>query len=513
MASPQLKYEASGDTVVEFMQSDAYVRGIRGPVGSGKSVACCIEILRRACMQAPNDKNVRRSRWAIVRNTNPMLKTTTIKTWRDWFNDDWGKFNWSPPFTHHVNITLADKTRVECEVIFLALDRPDDVKKLLSLELTGVWINEAREVSKDIVDACTMRIGRFPSMRDGGPSWYGMIMDTNSPDEIHWWGILAGEVPIPEFLTDEEKRLLVRPEGWEFYTQNPAMFEQLDDKGELTGYELNPEAENLSNLAQDYYWKTISGKNRPWVRAYVLNRYQSINAGKAVYPTFRRETHVSRQPLEAIAGRTIYCGMDFGRTPAAVFGQVLPSGRWNILHEVITSNMGVTRFSEILKREIADKGWDIEEMRFFGDPTGDYMGQTNDETPFQILRANGLPTYPAPTNDPALRIETVETLLNRMVDGHPGFVVSATCLNLIAGFEGGYQYRRLSVTASEKYEDKPDKNRFSHPHDALQYLVGGAGESRNVMTGRRTGTAKATVVKRNWSVFAAGRKARAAFRK
>ena len=39
-------------------------------------------------------------------------------------------------------------------IIFLALDQPKDVKKLLSLELTGVFINEAREISKDIVDAC-----------------------------------------------------------------------------------------------------------------------------------------------------------------------------------------------------------------------------------------------------------------------------------------------------------------------------------------------------------------------
>ena len=79
---------------------------------------------------------------------------------------------------------------MELEVIFLALDRPEDVKKLLSLELTGVWINEAREIPKSIVDACTMRVGRIPSMRDGGPTWYGVIADTNPPDTDHWWSIL-----------------------------------------------------------------------------------------------------------------------------------------------------------------------------------------------------------------------------------------------------------------------------------------------------------------------------------
>ena len=94
----------------------------------------------------------------LLRNTNPQLKTTTIKTWLDWFPETtFGNFAYSVPFTHKIHFH-----DVELEVIFLALDRPEDVKKLLSLELTGVWINEAREIPKSIVDACTMRVGRFP---------------------------------------------------------------------------------------------------------------------------------------------------------------------------------------------------------------------------------------------------------------------------------------------------------------------------------------------------------------
>jgi hypothetical protein len=34
---------------------------------------------------------------------------------------------------------------------------------------------------------------------------------------------------------------------------------------------------------------------------------------------------------------------------------------------------------------------------------------------------------------------------------------------------GGYRYERLKV-AGERYRDRPVKDRFSHPHDALQYL-------------------------------------------
>ena len=147
------KYKPDGEVLKAFMKDNTFFRGIRGPVCSGKSVACSIEIFRRALMQEPDRSGKGKSRWAIIRNTNPQLRTTTIKTWLDWFPEqDWGKFAWSVPYTHM--ITAGD---LEMEVIFLALDRPEDVKKLLSLELTGVWINEAREIPKSIVDACSMR--------------------------------------------------------------------------------------------------------------------------------------------------------------------------------------------------------------------------------------------------------------------------------------------------------------------------------------------------------------------
>ena len=123
-----------------------------------------------------------------------------------------GNFHWSVPYTHHIK-----RNDLDLEVIFLALDRPEDVKKLLSLELTGIWINEAREIPKSIVDACTMRVGRYPSMREGGASWSGVICDTETaPEEDHWWAIMAGEVPIPDHIPREQAAMLVKPDNWKF---------------------------------------------------------------------------------------------------------------------------------------------------------------------------------------------------------------------------------------------------------------------------------------------------------
>ena len=141
----EFKYKPDGQILKKFMKDNTFFRGIRGPVGSGKSVGCCVEIFRRALQQEPNKEGIRKSRCAIIRNTNPQLRTTTIKTWLDWVSGGgWGKFMWAGPFTHHIK-----KGDLDIEVIFLALDRPEDVKKLLSLELSGVWVNEAREISQE----------------------------------------------------------------------------------------------------------------------------------------------------------------------------------------------------------------------------------------------------------------------------------------------------------------------------------------------------------------------------
>ena len=56
--------------VYDFIRSDAFVRGIMGAVGSGKSYACCAEIMLRAVKQKPSPiDGIRYTRFAIVRWT------------------------------------------------------------------------------------------------------------------------------------------------------------------------------------------------------------------------------------------------------------------------------------------------------------------------------------------------------------------------------------------------------------------------------------------------------------
>ena len=460
------------------MKDSNFFRGIRGPVGSGKSVACCVEVFRRSLEQKKNDQGIRKSRWAIIRNTNPQLRTTTIKTWLDWFPEDvWGKFHWSVPYTHHIQ-----QDELDIEILFLALDRPEDVKKLLSLELTGIWINEAREVPKSIIDACTMRVGRYPSMREGGASWSGVIADTNAPEEDHWWAIVAGEVPIPDYIPREQAQMLIKPDNWSFYVQPSAMKEKLDEKGDVDSYEVNKNAENISNILETYYPNLIRGKTKSWIDVYVMNKLGSIQEGKPVYPQFVSETHIAEEEIPIAVGVPLYIGVDFGLTPAAVFGQKV-RGRWLLQSEIVAIDMGIVRFAELLRQEIATRFSGLD-VNIIGDPAGDFRAQTDESTPFQILRGAGLRAIPAPSNSVDLRLESVSSQLTKMSDGQPAFLIDRRCPTLIKGFQGGYCYRRMQVSG-ERYDDKPEKNMYSHIHDALQYLMLGAGEGRQLIAGQQ----------------------------
>jgi len=492
------KYKPDGEIIKSFMKDDTFFRGIRGPVGSGKSVCCCVEVFRRALQQEKAPDGIRKSRWAIIRNTNPQLRTTTIKTWLDWFPEgEWGKFNWSVPYTHRIK-----RGDIDLEVIFLALDRPEDVKKLLSLELSGIWINEAREIPKSIIDACTMRVGRFPSMRDGGPTWNGVIADTNAPEEDHWWPIMAGEVPIPDHIPSEQAKMLVKPSNWSFYTQPAGMVVEKNEEGEIEGYIPNPKAENVNNMLQSYYPNLVQGKTKSWIDVYVMNQLGHIQDGKPVYPMFAIDVHVAKEEIPIAAATPVYVGIDFGLTPAAVFAQKV-RGRWLVQSEIVAIDMGIVRFAEVLRNELSTRFAAAGEVIIYGDPAGDFRAQTDESTPFHILRGAGLRAFPAPSNSVDLRLESVSSQLTKMVEGKPALLVDRRCATLIKGFESGYSYKRMEVSG-ERYADKPDKNMFSHVHDAAQYLFLGAGEGRALMNSQKP--MRPSIASRSFDVFSKSNK-------
>jgi len=79
-----------------------------------------------------------------------------------------------------------------------------------------------------------------------------------------------------------------------------------------------------------------------------------------------------------------------------------------------------------------------------------------------MSEACGIEVEPSEQNLTA-RIESVDQQLKRI----DGILIDPSCIRLINGFLGGYCYPEIGSTGV--YGDKPIKNRFSHPQDALQY--------------------------------------------
>lgn len=437
----QVLYDYSdAPTLRKFALSDKRIRGVMGPFGSGKSSAMVMEIIRRAHMQEPGPDGIRRTRWAVVRNSYPQLKDTTIRTFHDWYPPKYfGEYRVSD---HNYIITAFPGVHIE--ILFRALDRPDQIANLLSLEITGAWLNEAREIPKSIFTAIDGRIGRYPSSRDGGCTWMGIFMDTNPPDEDSWW-----------FDLFEKKR-----------PPNAMVFKQPSG--------LSVHAENTKHLPKNYYKNLAIGKDPMYVRVYIHGQYGYMIDGTPVFGSFRDNVHVADHVLVPVKGIDLLVGMDFALQPTVVLGQVHPRGQLTILDEILSDGMGLKQFCKNRFLPLLRTKYYGYKVMGYGDPSGTARAPTDESTCFDILHSPEIGLnyiIPAPTNALIPRIGAVETFLNKMVDGEPGFVLSPNCTVLRKAMNGAYKYDVIPKQEGQ-FKDKPSpiKNDFSHVADALQEL-------------------------------------------
>lgn len=507
MAENEISFVAT-PTMEDFMLSEAYVRLLAGPIGSGKSVCCVHELLRWATDQKPNRQGIRKTRFLICRNTNDQLRSTTLKTVFDWLPPSLAGSWVVTDKTFYIRFGLPDGTSVETDWMAIALDTPDDVRKALSLEATGLWGNESRELHPDVVDGLLMRVNRYPSMKDGGPTRPGAIFDTNYPEMGGWW----------------YEHMLDPPNNWEVFTQPPAVLPVADwqakygagrfhwrraavditaesltsgivkaeatreglrkpvslvaKDGDQDVYVVDHEADNFNNLNPSYYPNTLEGKTKEFINVYLRCMFGESKEGRPVFEGFRRDFHVAQSalgPSDAADGvltpindpnRPLLIGMDFGLTPACTISQLDVRGRLLTFAELTSSNMGIYRFiHEKLNPLLADRFPNMPVL-VIGDPSGVQRAQTDERTVFEVLEQEGFNVVPAPTNVLGQRISAVEQFLSRVVDGRPAHLIDPTCKTLIAGFAGGYRYR---MKKTGEIEAKPDKNHYSHLMDGHQY--------------------------------------------
>lgn len=440
-----------GPVVQSFIAGREFFKILMGPVGGGKSTGALFDLFDRSLNQVPYN-NVRRTKHIILRNTSAQL-TSTVKPLIDqWFvtltNGALGSWRVTDK-TFEMKARLPDDTVLHTEFILQHADTPDDVRRLLSLECSSAWIEEAREVNEEIVQGLQGRVNRFPNRASGGVTYPGVIASTNPPPlGTYWHGLISKP-----------------PKGVGVYIQPAAL---------LPDGRLNPDAENLNNLAPDYYENLISGRSEQWLEVYLMNRFGAGEYGNPVFrSTFKRSFHVADSELQPIMQsiQPLIVGCDNGLTAAAVFMQQDMRGRLNVLGEAFVpegDTMGFETFLDriLLPQLTARFPFKRENVVFVMDPACWQRSQVNEATIAQAVQRRGYTPVKATTNDPEKRIAAVEALLSRQIDGAAGLLIDPRCTHTIAALDWGYRYRKSS---SGSGNPSIEKNHFSHIGDAFQY--------------------------------------------
>ena len=481
---------------------------VRGPVGSGKSSGCIWHLVLNAMQQYPQHDGVRRSRYGIIRASYPALKSTVIKSWQQWFKS-LINIVYDTPIRGEMKLPHPDgETEIHMELVFIALDREEDVNKLQSLELTGMHFNEAAEIPRGVHQMSKSRINRFPDQVDGGCVNPFIMCDYNSVDTEHWLYKMA----------EEEK-----PPKHTFYHQPPALLMVGPGEGDPDNpiidaannhYIINPDADNLGHhipgkpsqspqanakwdtkmkawwiphLAEDYYADQVYGAEPDWVNVMILNNYGQLRTGRPVFAEYQDQYHFSETTIKPIKGVPIIIGMDLGLTPAAAFTQLTPTGEMLVFDELVTEDCSVQRFLEDYLKPHISNHYSEFDYTLVIDPSAMATRSQNDAKAAEYyIQQAALPYRPGVTNNWTKRKESVVYFLRKL----KGFRLGPNCLYLRKGFISEYKFekRRVAMIAGNTnplFKEKPDKNIYSHIHDALQYACLEHSEGRGAKRKKR----------------------------
>lgn len=444
-----------------FGKDETFVQLVMGPYGSGKSTMCIHKIVEQACKMPKWHNGRRRSKWLIIRNTSGELQSTTLQTWLTWFGElGFIKKRQKPLLTYEHTFNDGHGV-IELELVFIALDRDEDIRKLKSIEATGAYINELSEVPQAVLHHLIGRVNhRYPSKGFcAEPYWSGVICDTNPPDEDHW---IYKDF---ELNPTDNYKIFHQPSGLQL---NHDRSVARDSENNCIA---NTKADNYENLSPDYYVKLAEKRSDGFIKVYCIGSYGLVENGKRVYPEYNDDIHSSAN-LTALQGIPINLCWDFGLTPACIVFQLTPRGRILILKEYLAEDMGIRTFAQNIVLPALSVDFKYNTI---GASEADPAGLASDGIVEELscigeLCSLGINTSAAHTNDPLVRISSVRYFLNTMIDGQPALQLSRElCPVLRKGFINGYHFKRLSVSGDERFQDKPNKNKFSHPHDALQY--------------------------------------------
>jgi hypothetical protein len=473
-----------GPVAEAFVSDPRFITAIMGPYGSAKTSSCIRKIFNSPHLQAPGQDGIRRARWCVVRDTYQQLETNVLNSWFTWFPKT--KENWNGrEMAHRLRFQTIPPEGgapylIELEMYFRAMGDQKAEQVLKGLELTGLWLNEVDTLDKSVLRFGLPRTGRYPAGKWGKCLERQVIADFNAPDIDNWCYDLFVDQNLP--IDDETAEGLREALGVRFgigFHRQPG------------GRSIDPPPENLANLPDGYYQTMMLGLSPGDIRRFVDNEFGAVRNGQPVYPEYNDDFHCAKAPLKAVPGIPVHLGLDGGNTPAIVAGQRLPSGQIRTLRELVVYAPGEDHALQRIGARAFGREAALWWAEHFGratlgtiwfDPAIAYGGTETEESAWlrdfkqgwrEEAKANP-PVKAAPVKGNRLspRLEAVRSgLVQNAGDGQPGQLISSDCPVLRRGFNNGYVITRVALSGGGgRWKDEPEKNDFSHVHDAKQYL-------------------------------------------
>lgn len=476
-------FKPAGPVSAAFIRDHtSTIKTLRGPVGSGKSVATVYDGARRpTLMPACNDGVVRYKR-LIAGTTYGQLERNLYPTWWRWLPKDpkiWTEGDWKGGGGRFASQTIewetprgAQLVPVYAEYIFAAIGELSVEEFFRGFEVTDIELVEMDQMPEGVIDFSITRLGRYPangSMADALPHeavWQPQLSgDLNAPDTDSWYYRRAEESP---------------PEGFKQYVQPGG---------------LSPGAENKQNLPKGYYERMMAvlssqPNGKHLIKRMVHNQYAPSVSGEPVFgELFDEAIHLSAEPLAPLKDVPLTLGFDQGLgAPACVVSQVTPKGQFRVLAEVMPGRMSARRFADEVRREIAEiaPGVELGEVHYC-DPAG-FTGADKEDGEMawaEIVAAElGITILPTETNEIALRLTVVTDQLSYMIAaGEPGYLLSCRCRQMRKGFLSDYMYEKRPAVKSQ--QRRPIKNLPANLQDANQYLILGVKGRYGAIAGPR----------------------------
>lgn len=473
-----------------FLKSRAFIAGIIGPVGSGKTLTMLQKLLRAGALQGgrPDDRGIvrRKARCGVIRESYPNIEANILPSWFNLVPEEEGKFNWRAPYVHTFSKVLrrdADQRPVDIldmQMEFRAIGDKSVEEITRGWELNAAGVDEFDLQPPELISFLSGRVGRFSKLEPALVVDPQIICSLNMPYMDNHAFRLFMEENLGEMDPDKSPELVAALQG------RPLLETFVQPGGR------EPGAENIHNLpgatpenpegGRGYYaLQVAANKHRPgYVDRMVDNKPVPMSFGQQVNPGFSYTEHVRK--LEFDPRYRLIVPMDQGLYAAAVALQRLAMGQLRTLRECVfmredgkaLEKIGPTAFGQALKAMLSENFPDIgpHAIRFVADPAAFAAGDRLDNEMDWIRAVEkvlGAKVHRAKSNSPPLRNGAIW----KAMDERDGYAIDKSCKHLIAAHLGGYHYRKAEVSAANGTETRGHlqiaDTIYTHVADAEQY--------------------------------------------